>query len=131
MYELLRRGLKELQDTGEINFHLRVYKACVLTSHVLHFTLSCQSFSCSSTAHGDIAAQSADEQKRISVWTFESGMADRWNWWLEPLLLCVLVSRAASQWTVDESELRRKITEEVQKGLEEERSKTQYELHQW
>ncbi|XP_047660062.1 coiled-coil-helix-coiled-coil-helix domain containing 3a isoform X1 [Tachysurus fulvidraco] len=32
---------------------------------------------------------------------------------------------------VDESELRRKITEEVQKGLEEERSKTQYELHQW
>ncbi|KAG7320516.1 hypothetical protein KOW79_016369 [Hemibagrus wyckioides] len=33
--------------------------------------------------------------------------------------------------SVDESELRRKITEEVQKGLEEERSKTQYELHQW
>ncbi|XP_060759421.1 coiled-coil-helix-coiled-coil-helix domain containing 3a [Neoarius graeffei] len=32
---------------------------------------------------------------------------------------------------VDESELRRKITEEVQKGLEEERSKKQYELHQW
>ncbi|XP_026779096.3 coiled-coil-helix-coiled-coil-helix domain containing 3a isoform X1 [Pangasianodon hypophthalmus] len=33
--------------------------------------------------------------------------------------------------TVDESELRRKISEEVQKGLEEERSKTQHELHQW
>ncbi|KAB5577313.1 hypothetical protein PHYPO_G00208430 [Pangasianodon hypophthalmus] len=25
-------------------------------------------------------------------------MANRWIWWLEPLLLCVLVSRAASQW---------------------------------
>ncbi|XP_046729239.1 coiled-coil-helix-coiled-coil-helix domain containing 3a isoform X2 [Silurus meridionalis] len=31
----------------------------------------------------------------------------------------------------NESDLRRKITEEVQKGLEEERSKTQNELHQW
>lgn len=31
----------------------------------------------------------------------------------------------------DDSELRRKITEEVQKGLEEERSKKQYEINQW
>ncbi|XP_026779098.3 coiled-coil-helix-coiled-coil-helix domain containing 3a isoform X3 [Pangasianodon hypophthalmus] len=37
----------------------------------------------------------------------------------------------ASAPAVDESELRRKISEEVQKGLEEERSKTQHELHQW
>ncbi|XP_017349139.1 coiled-coil-helix-coiled-coil-helix domain containing 3a isoform X1 [Ictalurus punctatus] len=33
--------------------------------------------------------------------------------------------------TADDSELRRKITEEVQKGLEEERSKKQYEINQW
>lgn len=37
----------------------------------------------------------------------------------------------ASAPVVDESELRRKITEEVQKGLEEERSKKQYEINQW
>lgn len=33
--------------------------------------------------------------------------------------------------TVDESELRRKITEELRKGLEEDRRKTQEELNQW
>ncbi|XP_072530008.1 coiled-coil-helix-coiled-coil-helix domain containing 3a isoform X2 [Salminus brasiliensis] len=32
---------------------------------------------------------------------------------------------------VDEPELRKKITEELQKGLEEERSKARQELHQW
>uniref|UniRef100_A0A3B1JA76 Coiled-coil-helix-coiled-coil-helix domain containing 3a n=1 Tax=Astyanax mexicanus TaxID=7994 RepID=A0A3B1JA76_ASTMX len=33
--------------------------------------------------------------------------------------------------TVDEKELRRKITEELQKGLEEERSKARQDLNQW
>ncbi|XP_053505779.1 coiled-coil-helix-coiled-coil-helix domain containing 3a isoform X2 [Ictalurus furcatus] len=37
----------------------------------------------------------------------------------------------ASVPAADDSELRRKITEEVQKGLEEERSKKQYEINQW
>ncbi|KAK3542740.1 hypothetical protein QTP70_000077 [Hemibagrus guttatus] len=35
--------------------------------------------SCSSAAHGDVAARSADEQKRVSVWSFVSGMADRFQ----------------------------------------------------
>ncbi|XP_072530009.1 coiled-coil-helix-coiled-coil-helix domain containing 3a isoform X3 [Salminus brasiliensis] len=38
---------------------------------------------------------------------------------------------AVSTPVVDEPELRKKITEELQKGLEEERSKARQELHQW
>ncbi|XP_062861599.1 coiled-coil-helix-coiled-coil-helix domain containing 3a isoform X2 [Trichomycterus rosablanca] len=33
--------------------------------------------------------------------------------------------------TVDDLELRRRITEEVQKGIQEERTRTQQEIHQW
>ncbi|TTG93069.1 MICOS complex subunit MIC19 [Bagarius yarrelli] len=38
---------------------------------------------------------------------------------------------APSGFAVDDAELRRKISEEVQRGLEEERNRTHYELHRW